>query len=371
VIKLFLSLLLAVFASFNSQISCASNAQESINSSAVILQYHHVSTTTPQSTSISPDKFKDHIHWIKDNNFQVLALPELIKTLKNNRYFSRDKVIAITFDDANSSVCDIAWPILEKHQLPFTLFISTEAIEKGYQSQCSWSQLRDMATSGLMTPANHSHQHLNMISSEISSGSSNWKQAMREDILKAQTLIEDKVGNASRLFAYPFGEYNAALATLVTELGFTGFGQHSGAIGHQSDFSALPRFPASGQFADLDTLATKLLSLAFPAKFLASTDNPIQIDSADNPPILTLIFSDNSLLNSTRCYNSAGQALPIQIDDTKLIVAANNKLDSGRHRYTCTSKSNIDKRFYWLSHQWLIEDTKGYSLGSMLQNLFK
>lgn len=347
------------------------NDAVSTNSSAVILQYHHVSDTTPQSTSISPEKFKEHINWIKDNNFHVLALPDIIKNLKAKRKFSHNKVIAITFDDANRSVCDTAWPILKKHLLPFTLFISTKSVDNDYQSQCSWSQLRDMAASGLMTPANHSHQHLNMISSEFSSDPSNWKQTMREEILKAQALIEDNVGNASRFFAYPFGEYNSALTTLVTELGFTGFGQQSGAIGHQSDFSALPRFPASGQFANLDTLSTKLLSLAFPVKLLASSDNPINLNSTDNPPKLILVFSDNSILNTTRCYNSAGQELPISIDKNKLSVSAPNKLDSGRHRYTCTSKSPIENRYYWLSHQWLIEEAEDYSFSSILQNLFK
>ncbi len=348
-LKLFFIVLLVFFSSV-----ATSSAQNITNSSAVILQYHHVSDTTPPSTSISPEKFKAHINWIKENQVLVLALPDIIKTLQTNRNFSHDKVLAITFDDANRSVCDIAWPILKKHQLPFTLFISTETVEKDYQSQCSWSQLKEMSASGLMTPANHSHRHLNMISGEISTHPDKWKQAMREDILKAQALIEDKVGNASRLFAYPFGEYNSALSTLVTELGFTGFGQQSGAIGYQSDFSALPRFPASEQFANLDTLSTKILSLAFPAKFLASVNNPIRIDSLDNPPNLTLVFTDKTILNSTRCYNSAGHPLPISIGENKLNVSSSDKLELGRHRYTCTSKSPFPNRFYWLSHQWLI-----------------
>ena len=38
------------------------------NSSAVILQYHHVSDETPASTSISPEKFKAHLNWIKEHN---------------------------------------------------------------------------------------------------------------------------------------------------------------------------------------------------------------------------------------------------------------------------------------------------------------
>ena len=324
------------------------------NSSAVILQYHHVSEDTPVSTSISPEMFKAHIQWIKENDFQVVSLPKLIEKLQNKKQLNHSKVVALSFDDANSSVCENAWPILKRHQLPFTLFISTEAVEKNYQAQCSWSALKEMYESGLMTPANHSHQHLNMVSHSLLK-KPDWQTLMRQEVLQAQELIQQRVGQASMLFAYPFGEYNIALAQLITELGFTGFGQQSGAIGYRSDFSALPRFPASGQFANLETLSTKLYSLAFPAKFLASTDNPIKLETEHNPPYLKIFADDQNLLSHTNCYNSSGQALQIKLEDNFLRVSASEKLDAGRHRYTCTSKSSVPGRFYWYSHQWLIE----------------
>lgn len=326
------------------------------NSSAVILQYHHVSDDTPYSTSITPKQFKKHIQWLKDNNFKVLSLPELVSTLKNNKEFKQINNVAITFDDANRSVCEIAWPVLKKYKLPFTLFISTEAVENNFQSQCTWADLKEMHESGLMTPANHSHRHLNMVSSPLLHDS-NWTSLMQNEVLKAQQLIEQRIGHTSMFFAYPFGEYNLALEQLISSLGFIGFGQQSGAVGHQSNFSALPRFPASGQFANLETLSTKLFSLAFPATFTASSENPIQFAEKHNPPYLTARFSDKNLLSSTNCFNSAGQALETKIQGDSLIAQASTKLDAGRHRYTCTSTSHIPKRFYWYSHQWLVEES--------------
>ncbi|HBY85746.1 MAG TPA: polysaccharide deacetylase, partial [Colwellia sp.] len=50
---------------------------------AVILQYHHVSDSTPASTSISPKQFEVHLQYLKDNNFKVVALSELIEGIKN------------------------------------------------------------------------------------------------------------------------------------------------------------------------------------------------------------------------------------------------------------------------------------------------
>lgn len=324
------------------------------NTSAVILQYHHVSGQTPPSTSVSPAQFKKHLQWIKENRFLVLSLPEVIRTLKLKKQFSRSKVVAITFDDANKSVCEIAWPILRRLKLPFTLFINTEAVEQNYQSQCSWSALKEMYKSGLMTPANHSHQHLNMVSAS-SLKNKDWAKTMRDEVVKAQDLIEHRLGHASMLFAYPFGEYNAALSNLIVKLGFTGFGQHSGAVGYHSDFSALPRFPASGLFSNLESLSTKLYSLAFPASFTPVIDNPIMFVGKNNPPILTVSPLDKNLLTTSNCFNSRGLPLPTKIDKNALIVQSATKLKPGHHRYTCTSRSDIPNRFYWLSHQWLVE----------------
>lgn len=321
---------------------------------AVILQYHHVSDDTPTSTSISPAQFRKHLDWLADNDFQVLPLPEIVATLRTGDRFAQDRVVALTFDDANRSVCDVAWPVLKQRGLPFTVFINSEAIEQGHQFQCTWEQLAAMQQSGLMTPANHTHTHLHMLSTpDVNTDA--WRDRMRAEIQQAQDLISHKVGNASMLFAYPYGEYNRALAQLVTNMGYTGFGQHSGAVGRLSDFSALPRYPASGQFAKLESLRTKLLSLPFPGRFVPQNDNPIAVDGPHNPPALVIEAESESALAGVNCFNAQGQPLPVKRDANTLTVRADEALSAGRHRYTCTRASNQQGRFHWLSHQWLVE----------------
>jgi peptidoglycan/xylan/chitin deacetylase (PgdA/CDA1 family) len=348
--------------------------QSFANNSAVILQYHHVSDSTPRSTSITPKQLIEHLNWINENNFKVLPLTKIVNTLQDKKELSHDKVLAITFDDANHSVCKIAWPILKEYNIPFTLFINSEAVESGYQSQCSWAEIKEMYQSGLMTPANHSHQHLNMVSSTLISNIEEWQLLVKDEVLKAQSLIEANVGYASTLFAYPYGEYNTALTSIITKLGFIGFGQQSGAIGFESDFSALPRYPASGQFANLNTLSVKLNSLFFPAKFSPSSENPILFSDQDNPPKIIMTSKIDSLLKTTNCFNSSGQALKLVQEQDSLIISAQQKLEPGRHRYTCTSQSNSPGRFYWFSHQWLIEEasenTESFSFGKLFKDYF-
>ncbi len=321
-------------------------------SSAVILQYHHVSHDTPPDTSVTPEQFIQHLNWLEKEDFSILALPDIVETLKKGKSFTQDKVVGISFDDAGLSVCDTAWPILQKRQLPFTVFINTEPVEKNYRSQCSWKALKRMAESGLMTVANHTHRHLHMISAEVSQNPD--PSLTRQEITVAQDLLKSRLGQVSHLFAYPYGEYNRALAELVTELGYAGFGQHSGAIGPYSDFSALPRFPASGQHADLKSLSVKLLSLPLPARAEPQSDNPVHLSGKDNPPTLHLTLLE-PMSHSLNCFDASGQAIHTTQKGLHIEVVSPKALSLGRHRYTCTARSETPGRFYWLSHQWLVE----------------
>ncbi len=323
-------------------------------SHAVVLQYHHVSHNTPASTSIPPEQFIKHLDWLADKGFSIRPLPEIVRTLRNGQGFDHDRVAALSFDDANRSLCDTAWPELQRRNLPFTVFINTEAVEQAHTFQCSWEQLAQMYQSGLMTPANHTHTHLHMISAD-DLNSPAWLARMRAEIERAQELIASKVGAASKLFAYPYGEYNRALAQLVHRMGYIGFGQHSGALGPHSDFTGLPRFPASGQFASLESLSTKLLSVPFPARFVPQSDNPISAHSDNNPPVLHIEADTPNTLSGINCFNAQGEPLTITRSPNRLAVQAAATLSPGRHRYTCTRASEQQGRFHWLSFQWLVE----------------
>jgi peptidoglycan/xylan/chitin deacetylase (PgdA/CDA1 family) len=92
-----------------------STSESLANNAAVILQYHHVSDDIQASTSVSPSTFEQHIEWLQVNQFLILPLAMIINTLENQKNFKQTKVLALTFDDANRSICDIAWPILKKY----------------------------------------------------------------------------------------------------------------------------------------------------------------------------------------------------------------------------------------------------------------
>ena len=52
-----------------------------------------------------------------------------------------DKAIGITIDDAAKSVFHAAWPRLREAGFPFTLFVSTDAVDQRRSSSMSWDEI--------------------------------------------------------------------------------------------------------------------------------------------------------------------------------------------------------------------------------------
>lgn len=321
---------------------------------AVVLQYHHVDSNTPRSTSITAAELEAHLDWLEDNNFTVLPLLQVIDALKTNKQLPSSRIAVITFDDAYRSVCDTAWPVLKRRKLPFTLFVSTEPMILESSTQCSWEALIQIHKSGLLTIGNHSHHHAHLLELARDKSKEDWRKEVINHIVVTQEIIDDKFGSHEKIFAYPYGEYNEELKSIIKDLGYVAFGQQSGAIGKDSDFYALPRFSLSGNYADINLMADKLLSFPFPASFSLSADNPIAYKSKNNPPILTLKLTE-PIADRVRCYLGSGREINITKKGNTIKVVSDEAFAKGRSRYNCTAASSEKGRFFWFSHQWVIE----------------
>lgn len=321
---------------------------------AVILLYHHVDTSTPALTSISPDDFERQLTMLAEQQFTVWPLEKIVRHLQE-KISIPDKVVAITFDDSYQSVFTTAYPLLKQRRWPFTIFVSTDSIDQAYNLQTSWDQLREMAANGA-TIANHSSSHKHLLHRLANETPQQWRQRVIRDIQQAEQRIIDEIGYSKKLFAYPYGEYNQTLKDIVTELGYTGFGQQSGPVGSQSDYSAIPRFPFAGQYTELDEFLVKMLTVPFSIESLSAADNPLA--HAKNRPVLQVTFkTPPANKHSMQCFGSMQGKLPLQwLDANTFSVVANEAIPVGRSRYNCTAvfkKDNQALRYYWFSHLWI------------------
>jgi len=321
---------------------------------ATILLYHHVSNETPPSTSISPSDFKAHMEYLKANH-TVVPLQDVVAALKANTPLP-DKAVAITFDDGFANILENAHPVLTKMDFPYTIFINPDEIDVG-PKQLTWEQVKRMLNDGV-TFANHTLDHLHMLNDEQSLGESEWLDKVWQNVASAERKINDQLGVSLKYLAYPFGEYNLTLAAKLKEEGYVGFGQHSGAVGPHSDLQALPRFPAAGPYANLNSLKTKLNSLAMPVMH-SSLQEPRLTGRKLSDPITLTIESDDMRTSQVTCFFK-GDAIETRSDGNTVSFRINDTLPIGRSRINCTAPSiKAQGRYYWYSQPFFIADKAG------------
>lgn len=110
----------------------------------VILMYHRVAEETfdPWGLAVTPRLFEEQMRWLKDHR-QVLALHDIARALRAGDL--APDAIAITFDDGYACTHDVAVPLLEKHALPATVFLSAGLV--GQEPLFWWDELRALVLS--------------------------------------------------------------------------------------------------------------------------------------------------------------------------------------------------------------------------------
>lgn len=320
----------------------------------VVLQYHHVSTDTPASTSISPEQFEQHMQWLADNDFTVSPLPEAVRSIRAGRPL-QDRTVAITFDDGYVNNFHAAFPVLRERGWPFTVFVNSDPVDAGSKGWVSWDQIREMADSGAHI-LNHTKTHAFLIRRSAGESESDWLERVQEEIEVAEVRIREETGQSEKILAYPYGESNRAVRALVARLGYIAFGQQSGPVGAGGDFTDLPRFPLSGPYSAMDSYATKMRSLPMPilsARPLSrSEDGVLFFDEAR--PGLEISVALEGRLPPLNCFASGQGAIPVKEATSRMfIVEAPEPLPVGRSRYNCTLASGMAGRYYWYSFPWV------------------
>lgn len=98
---------------------------------ATILSYHQVVPFIQKEGLLSPSEyistelFEKHLIWLK-KKYEILPLSELLYRHKNG--LNIDRTISITIDDGWRNAYTQAFPLLNKYQVPATIFLTTDFI---------------------------------------------------------------------------------------------------------------------------------------------------------------------------------------------------------------------------------------------------
>jgi len=188
-----------------------------------ILAYHAVGNG-PAPLSMPPDRFRDHLHSLRDGGWRTLSLAGFLAGHARGGWPAR--TIVLTFDDGFAHLEAGAWPEVVRCGFTAILFAVSGRLG-GHSGWAGWPQavepfrmmdtraLRDAADAGIEIGAHSvSHPRLSRLTPE---------QAERE-IVGSQAQLEDAVGRPVRSFAYPFGDAPAAAVDVVARRFDAGFG---------------------------------------------------------------------------------------------------------------------------------------------------
>lgn len=320
---------------------------------AVILQYHNFGEDTPPSTSVTMQQFESHLGYLEENGFTVWPVDRIVAYVRENKELPA-RCVGITIDDANISVYERAFPELKKRGLPFTVFVPTDSVDRGYQSSMSWEQMREMQGFGASF-SSHSRSHAYLIQKLAGESEEKWRDRVREDLEISLRRLSKELGSGSNLFAYPYGEYNPSLKNIVTGMNLVGFSQQSGAVWAGSDFAALPRFPMASRYAGMGQFAEKVNSLPLPV-LSAEPDNPVLRQGVSTPSLRLKLAPGDYRRDSLSCYADGQGEIRVSWKDLSeriVDVSAVEPLPRGRSRYNCTAIHREGGRYYWYSHLWI------------------
>lgn len=309
--------------------------------SAVILMYHRFGNEKYPSTNIRLEQFEAQLSELKKAKYNIVPLDVIVTAFKKGDKLP-PRSIAITIDDAYSSILENAWPRLRKANIPFTLFVSTEPVSQNIPGYMSWQQIRDLRDNPLVTIGHHSHSHgylLNMSSKHIIA-----------DMEKANAIYQKELGAIPDIFAYPYGEFGPSVENILKKQGIkAAFGQYSSVASSYTDLFHLPRFSFNEKYAAMERFKLIVNARALPA-FDILPINPVL---GQNPPLIGFTVDKNVRgLSAMSCFPShLGEAAKLtRLGNNRIEIRFDKPFPKGRSRINCTmpdARPGPDKRWTW------------------------
>lgn len=166
--------------------------------------------------AVSVDQFRAHMTWLKRLGYRSFPLAQYPDYLRQNKSIPA-RSVGITFDDGYEDVLTLGLPILRDLGFTATLFAVAEELggrntwDGGNAALMSIDHYKEWSQNGMDVGA-HScrHRHLTRENGET----------LRHEIIEAKRLLEDSLGQRMRTFAYPYGETDERVETVVKEAGY-------------------------------------------------------------------------------------------------------------------------------------------------------
>jgi peptidoglycan/xylan/chitin deacetylase (PgdA/CDA1 family) len=173
-----------------------------------VLNYHSVADVPGNTVVIHPDKLREQLQYLSDNEYHTLTMKEFTDIIEG-KTDAPGKAVLLTFDDGYTNNYETAMPMLKEFGFHATLFMSPGMVEdSGY---LNWAQVREMQANGWdILPHGMTHPELTDLE----------EADQAAEIVEARRLIEEQLSTPADIFCYPYGKYNKTTLKILEANGF-------------------------------------------------------------------------------------------------------------------------------------------------------
>ena len=182
-----------------------------------ILCYHRFAPSCDSPLCMPADVFENQMKYLKENGYRVIGPEELLDFLDYRKAVPQ-KAVMISIDDGYRSVYNVAYPILKKYGFGATLFIYIDYV--GVSSKAlTWDQLRELKREGFYI-GSHSVAHSDLSKQKSNEDGKAYLARLKKEIFRSKEIIDQKLGQDTLIFSYPFGRRNQTVVSLSREAGY-------------------------------------------------------------------------------------------------------------------------------------------------------
>lgn len=222
-------------------------------SDGTIFVLHRFDDERYPSTSIDTEWLKKYFDYLKENNYEVVALSAIVDKIEKKEEIP-DNWVSFTIDDAYKSFYEKGLAVFKEYEFPFALFTLVEASDRGFPDYMNWEEIKEASQYGEIGIHSYKHPHLTKISDE----------EIKKDTEEAVRLLSENVEGLKNYYAYPYGEYDDRVRKILVDSGIKAvFNQSTSGVGINSDIHDINRIALGNN----EKIEWKLRIGSLPAKW--------------------------------------------------------------------------------------------------------